>query len=46
MEKDSSDKQPETQPVRKWRARLRDLLLWAKPRQHDHADRDAQGRRW
>lgn len=42
----SNDQGPETQPVRKWRARLAQLLLWIKPHQHDHAERDAQGRRW
>lgn len=41
-----NDQEPESRPVRKWRARLAGLLLWLVPRTHDHADTDAQGRRW
>lgn len=41
-----NDQQPESQPVRRWRTRLREALAALWPRQHDHAERDDQGRRW
>lgn len=41
-----NDQQPESQPVRRWRTRLREALAALWPRQHDHTERDSQGRRW